>query len=134
MKKIKKFKIKTYSNKTGTLTPLTFDKQFQMKVKRVFFINGKKNKIRGNHAHKKCYQCFFPVIGKFILNIETPKKKERIMLSHSSKIAVLVPPKHWCSVKFISKISILMVACNQYFKANDYLRNFDEYKKYMRKK
>ena len=55
------------------------------------------------------------------------------MLNYLSKTAVLVPAKYWCGVKFISKNSILMVACDQYYDFNDYLETFDEYKKYLKK-
>ena len=134
MKKIKKFKIKTYLAKTGKLIPISFNKQFPIQVKRVFFLYGKKNKIRGDHAHKKCSQFFFLISGKIILDIKTLSLKKKILLTHSSKIAVLVPPKYWCSVKFVNKNSILMVACDQYYNFNDYLRTFDDYKKYLNKK
>ena len=79
MKKIKKFKIKSFSSAAGKLIPLNFDKQFPMRVKRVFFLHGNKNKIRGNHAHKKCSQFFVPILGKFILEIKTPSTKKRII-------------------------------------------------------
>ena len=134
MKKIINFKIKTHSSTTGSLTSLTFDKKFPIKVKRIFFINGKKNKTRGNHAHKKCSQFFIPLLGKFILNIKTPNAQKKIILNHFSKDAVLVPPKYWCSIQFTSKNSILMVACDKYYNIRDYLRNFAEYKKYIGKK
>ena len=134
MKKIKKFKIKTYLAKTGKLIPISFNKQFPIQVKRVFFLYGKKNKIRGDHAHKKCSQFFFLISGKITLEIKTPSAKKKILLTHSSKIAVLVPPKYWCSVKFVKKNSILMIACDQYYNANDYLKNFNDYKKYLRKR
>ena len=134
MKKIKKFKIKTYLAKTGKLIPISFNKQFPIQVKRVFFLYGKKNKIRGDHAHKKCSQFFFLISGKIILDIKTLSVKKKILLTHSSKIAVLVPPKYWCSVKFVNKNSILMVACDQYYNCNDYLVTFDDYKKYLNKK
>ena len=134
MKKIKKFKIKTYLAKTGKLIPISFNKQFPIQVKRVFFLYGKKNKIRGDHAHKKCSQFFFLISGKVTLDIKTPSAKKKILLTHSSKIAVLVPPKYWCSVKFVNKNSILMVACDQYYNFNDYLGTFDDYTKYLNKK
>ena len=133
MKKIKKFKFKAYSNKTGKLIPLTFNKKFPIKAKRIFFLYGKKNKIRGEHSHKKCSQLFFLIHGKVILNIKTLKMRKKIILNHLSKTAVLVPPKYWCGVKFINKNSILMVACDQYYKASDYLENFRDYKKYLKK-
>ena len=113
--------------------PISFNKQFPMKVKRVFFLYGKKNKIRGEHAHKKCSQFFIPIQGKFILNIKTPKTKKNFVLDHLSKNALLVPPKYWCGVKFINKNSILMVACDKYYNFNDYIGSFNKYKKYLNK-
>ena len=133
MKKIRKFRIKSYSGPTGKLIPISFNKQFPIKVKRIFFLYGKKNKIRGEHAHKKCSQFFIPIHGKVILNIKTPTAKKRIVMSRLLKTAVLIPPKYWCGVKFINKNSILMVACDQYYDFNDYLETFDEYKKYLKK-
>ena len=73
MKKIKKFKIKTYSSITGKLIPIAFSNKFPIKVKRIFFVYGKKNKIRGEHAHKKCSQFFIPILGKTILYVKTLK-------------------------------------------------------------
>ena len=134
MNKIKNIKIKSFSKSTGKLIPITFNKKFPIKVKRIFFLYGKKNKIRGQHAHKKCSQLFIPIQGKMILKILTPQSKKTIQLNTSSKNAVLVPPKYWCDVKFINKNSILMVACDKYYQINDYLKNFTEYKKYLIKK
>jgi len=134
MNKIKKYKIKSHSKSSGKLITMGFDKNFPMEVKRVFFLYGKKNKIRGDHAHKKCSQFFVPIFGKFILDIKTPSMKKKIVLTHSSNVAIFVPPKYWCSVKFLKKNSVLMVACDQYYKANDYIENFEQYKNYLRKK
>jgi len=133
MKKIKNFKIKAYSSITGKLIPLVFNKKFPIKAKRIFFVYGKKNKIRGDHAHKKCSQFFIPIFGKVILDIKTPKMKKKIVLNHLSKIAVLVPPKYWCSIKFTNKNSILMVICDQNYDFDDYLESYDDYIKYLRK-
>ena len=134
MKKIKKFKIKTYLAKTGKLIPISFNKQFPIQVKRVFFLYGKKNKIRGDHAHKKCSQIFMPISGKMILFTKTPFSEKKFLLDRNSKHAILVPPKYWCSVKFVKKNSTLMVMNDRYYEFNDYLETFDEYKKYFFKK
>jgi len=133
MKKIRKITIKSFTKSTGKLIPINFNKQLPIKVKRIFFLYGKKNKTRGEHAHKKCSQLFFSISGKIILDIKTLKARKRILLNHLSKNAVLVPPKYWCGVKFIGKNSILMVACDQYYDFNDYLETFTEYKKYLKK-
>tara|TARA_B100000029_G_C17394653_1_gene894726 strand:+ start:508 stop:912 length:405 start_codon:yes stop_codon:yes gene_type:complete len=133
MKKIKIYKLKSFSKSTGKLVPITFNKKFPFKIKRIFYLYGKKNKIRGEHAHKKCSQFFVPIFGKINLNIKTPKNNRNIKLSHKSKIGVLVPPKYWCGVKFLTNNAILMVICDQYYYFNDYLETFKDYKRYCKK-
>jgi len=134
MKKIKRYKIKSFYKSTGKLLPISFNQKFPMKAKRVFFLYGKKNKVRGDHAHKKCTQFFFPIYGRILLNIKTPNSNKSIKLSHSSNTAVLVPPKYWCGVKSIDKNSIVMVVCDKLYDYKDYLHTFTEYEKYLKKK
>jgi len=134
MKKIKKIGLKIHSNKTGNLLPITFDKDLKLKIKRIFFLYGKKNSFRGKHAHKKCTQIFIPVSGKFVLQVQTPKKNKKFILNFKSKTAILVPPKYWCIINFLEKNSVLMVACDQKYDSNDYIRNYKDYKNYFLKR
>ena len=134
MKKIRKFKIKSFESFSGKLIPISFNKKFPFLIKRIFFLHGIKNKTRGDHAHKKCSQLFMAVSGKMILNIKTLYKNKKFLLEKNSRYAVLVPPKYWCSVKFIKKNSVLMVMNDRHYEFSDYLENFDDYKKYLLKK
>ena len=134
IKKIKIFKIKSFKSYTGSLTPITFKKNFPFFVKRIFFLYGKKNKIRGNHAHKKCSQFFIPIYGNAVLTIKTNKKVKKIPLKRSTFNAVLIPPNYWCSIKFLNQNSIIMVACDRFYETNDYIKNFNLYLKHLRKK
>ena len=134
MKKIKKYKVQSIFKSSGKIITMSFDKNFPIKVKRIFFLYDKKNKIRGNHAHKKCSQFFLPVVGKFELRVKNIKKDKKIFLKDTAEKGVLVPPKYWVSVKFLTKNSSLMVVCDQLYNANDYIRNFNEYKNNLRKK
>ena len=134
MKKIRKIKIKSFKSFSGRLIPISFNKKFPFHVKRIFFLNGIKNKMRGHHAHKKCSQFFMAISGKMILKIKTPFLEKNFLMEKNSKHAILVPPKYWCSVKFIKKKSILMVMNDRYYEFSDYLETFDEYKKHLLKK
>ena len=134
MEKIKKIKIKSFKSFSGKLIPISFDEKFPFSIKRIFFLYGIKNKMRGDHAHKKCSQLFMAVSGKMILNIRTPYSKKNFLISKNSKHVILVPPKYWCSVKFIEKNSVLMVMNDRNYEFKDYLETFDEYKKYLLKK
>ena len=134
MKKIKKIKIKSFKSVSGKLIPISFNKKFPFLIKRVFFLYSSKNKVRGDHAHKKCSQLFMAISGKVILNIRTPNSKKSIPINKNSKYAILVPPKYWCSVKFVKKNSILMVMTDRFYEFKDYIETFNEYKKYLLKK
>ena len=80
MKKLKKVKIKSFSSLSGKLIPYTFTKNFPIKVKRIFFLYGKKNKIRGDHAHKKCSQLFVAISGKMLLEVKLQLLPKRFQL------------------------------------------------------
>ena len=134
MKKIKKIIINKFKSSSGKLVPFTFNKKFPLKVKRIFFIHGAKNKIRGNHAHKKCTQFFITISGKIILEVKNLHSKKKYLIKSNSKYGILVPSKYWCKVKFLVKDSVLMVITDQHYKFDDYLETFDEYKRYLLKK
>ena len=130
---LKIVKIKSYKKKSGTLIPINFNKEFPIKVKRVFFIYGKKNMSRGDHAHKKCFQVFIPIKGTISLKLEQHNKKEIILSSGKAK-AIVVPNLVWCKLKFLKKDSIVAVVCNRKYEFDDYIENYKEFKKLISKK
>ena len=56
---MKKIKFKSFKKKSGTLIAFSLKKDFPIKVKRIFIINGEKNFTRGDHAHKNAHNLFF---------------------------------------------------------------------------
>ena len=127
--KIKKNKIKSFNNLTGKLTPFTFDNKFPIKAKRIFYIVGKKNKIRGEHAHRKCSQFLFPLLGNFELSILNKTQNKRFIIYSRKNFGFLIKPKTWLKVKFLSKSSVLMVVCDKNYNFKDYIENLKEFKK-----
>ena len=81
MKKIRIIKLKSFIKKSGKLIPISFDNKFPFKVKRIFYIFGKKNQFRGDHAHKKCKQLFIPISGNISLNVKSKSQEKSIVLN-----------------------------------------------------
>ena len=133
IKKIRKFKLKSFKKRSGRLVPVEFEKNFNMKAKRIFYIHGKKNESRGNHAHKKCSQIFVPILGKIKLNIKSLNAIKKIILNHKKNTAVLIPPKLWCGLDFLSNDAIIMVICDYNYDFNDYIEKYSEYERFMKK-
>ena len=127
MKSPKIFNFKKFTKTSGKLLPITFDNKFPIKVKRIFFIYGKKNYIRGDHAHKKCSQVFFPIMGKIKINMKYKKTEKSINLSHNGSKALLVPPRIWSKVEFLKNNSVVLVLTDYEYDYKDYIETYKEF-------
>jgi len=133
MKKAKVFKLKSYIKKSGKLIPINFNRNFPIKVKRIFYIYGKKNHYRGDHAHKKCKQLFIPVSGSISLIMKSNDKEEIITLNSKNNKTILVPNLVWCRLKFLTKNAIVLVACDRKYEFKDYIEKYKDFKKIEKK-
>ena len=134
MKKIKIFKLKSYSKKSGKLVPINFNNKFPIKVERIFYIFGKKNYYRGDHAHKKCKQLFIPISGKIALFVKKNGKDKKIILDSKNNEGILVPNLYWCRLKFMTSNGIVMIICDREYEFQDYIEKYSEFKKIEGKK
>tara|TARA_B100000579_G_scaffold433119_1_gene451274 strand:- start:128 stop:514 length:387 start_codon:yes stop_codon:yes gene_type:complete len=127
-------KFKTFISDTGYLIPFSLKKDIPFSVKRIFIINGKKNKIRADHAHFKCSQYFVVIKGSISISYENKKGKFKKILSSTNKKTLFLKPKTWCKVKFINKESILIVFCDREYEFNDYIEYYQHFLKIIKKK
>ena len=128
------YNFKKYTKKSGHLVPISFKKDVPFKPKRIFLIYGKKNFVRGDHAHKKCSQFLFPVLGKIKVEYVSKNKKGSIVLNFNKREGYLLKPKTWCKIKFLTKNAILLVACDKEYEFNDYIESYQEFLKIIKKK
>ncbi len=129
-----KIKFKGFKKKSGTLVAFSLKKSFPFKVKRIFIINGKKNFIRGDHAHKRCSQFLFPVLGRIKIEYVSKNKKGSIILDHSKREGCLLKPLTWCKIKFLTQNAILLVACDMEYEFSDYIEKYTDFLKIIKKK
>ena len=123
-------KIKKFTKRSGKLLPITFNRKFPIKVKRIFFIYGKKKYKRGDHAHKKCSQVFFAIKGKIKINMKYKNTNKRVFLNENRSRALLVPPKIWSSVEFLNNNSIALVLADYEYNYKDYIETYKEFIKF----
>ena len=132
MNKIKIIKLRSYIKKSGKLIPISFDKNFPINVKRIFYIFGKKNEYRGDHAHKKCKQLFIPISGNISLIIKSKNREKTINLNPKKNTGILVSNLVWCRLKFLTKNCIVLVVCDRKYEFNDYIEKYSEFKKILK--
>ena len=56
------------------------------------------------------------------------------MLDHKKNKGHLLKPKTWCKIKFINDNSILMVFCDKEYDYKDYIENYKDFLKIIKKK
>ena len=127
MKLPKIFNLKKFTKRSGKLLPITFNNKFPIKVKRMFFIYGRKKYKRGDHAHKKCSQVFIPIKGKIKINMKYRKTEKNILLNANRSRSLFVPPKIWSSVEFLNSNSLVLVLTDYEYDFKDYIETYKEF-------
>lgn len=116
--------LKTFTDKRGNLTVL--EKVLPFDIKRVFYIYGVDNSIRGHHRHRKTIQAAVALQGSCIISNKSGKGLPVIefVLDSPSRCLLLQPDDyHW--MHNFSKDCILMVFASEFFDEHDYI--FEEY-------
>jgi hypothetical protein len=112
--------LKTFTDARGNLTVI--EKVFPFEIKRVFYIYGVDDSIRGHHSHKKTIQAAIALQGECrIMNQGSSALpiEEFIMNSPSKCLIIDHNDYHW--MDHFSKDCILMVFASEYFDENDYI-------------
>ena len=112
--------LKTFTDVRGNLTVI--EKVLPFDIKRVFYIYGVDNSIRGHHRHKRTIQAAIALQGRCrIMNqggMNIPV--EEFILNSPSKCLILnTEDYHW--MDNFSQDCILMVFASEYFDENDYI-------------
>ncbi len=107
----------------------THDVPFEFK--RMYYISKvPEGTRRGFHAHKKLKQLLFCPYGRIQLILENQHGREEIELSDPS-IGVIIEEPTWREMLWLQKESVLCVAASDYYVVEDYIRDYDEFKKYI---
>ncbi len=115
----------------GELSFLEGTHDVSFDVKRIYYISKvPEGTRRGFHAHKKLKQLLFCPYGRIQLILENKNGREEIELSDPS-IGVVIEEPTWREMLWLQKDSVLCVAASEFYKAEDYIRSYDEFKKYL---
>lgn len=123
--------IKTVSTvNAGELSFFEEMKDVPFDIKRIYYISKVPEGVRrGFHAHKKLKQFLFCPYGRIQLILENKFGREEIELSDPS-IGILIEEPTWREMLWLQKDSVLCVAASEYYDVEDYIRDYDEFKRY----
>ena len=122
-------KLNSFNDSRGVLIPINSNEDIPFKIERVFFIKELDNSFtRGNHAHFLTKQLLIPIQGECIVSLDNGKYKKDFTLNDHS-IGLFQDKMIWGSMNSFSKDCILLVLANMHFDKEDYIYDYQEFKK-----
>ena len=115
----------------GELSFFEATHEFPFEIKRIYYISKVPEGVRrGFHAHKDLKQLLFCPYGRIQLILENRTGREEIELSDPS-VGVVIDQCTWREMLWLQKDSVLCVAASDFYKVEDYIRDYDEFRQYI---
>ncbi|MBL7728710.1 MAG: FdtA/QdtA family cupin domain-containing protein [Dinghuibacter sp.] len=116
--------LKTFKDTRGNLTVI--EKEIPFGIKRIFYIYGVDDSVRGGHRHKTTIQAAICIHGRCIVSSDNgTTQQEDFVLDHPEKCLIL-QPEDWHTMHHFSPDAVLLVMASTYFDKDDYI--FEPYK------
>ena len=117
----------------GELSFFETSKDISFDIKRIYYISKvPEGTRRGFHAHKTLKQVLFCPYGTIQLILENELGREEFELSDPS-VGVLIEKPTWREMLWIQKDSVLCVGASDFYNTQDYIRDYEEFKRYIAK-
>ena len=116
----------------GNLTFIYENIHVPFPINRVFYsydIPGGED--RGAHAHKRCHQFLIAASGSFEVALDDGNSKRTVVLNRPY-FGLHIPPGIWAAEQGFSSGSICLVLASENYNEDDYIRNYEDYKKYLK--
>lgn len=115
----------------GNLTVAEANKNVPFDIKRTYWVyDVPGGECRGGHAHKQCLEFIVAVSGSFHVTLDNGKEKTTYLLNHPWQ-GLLVDTGVWRTLDDFSSGAVCMVLASEKFEEEDYIREYDDYLKYM---
>lgn len=112
----------------GSLSAGEFERTVPFKTQRYFLVYDVPTaETRGEHAHRICHQFLVAVKGSVHIVADDGVNREEFVLDKPN-VGIHLPPMTWGIQYRYSADAVLMVFASHYYDANDYIRNYDEFK------
>ena len=126
-----KYAFQQHGDDRGMLVALEEFNDIPFEIKRVYYMyDTKKGVHRGFHAHKNLQQILICIHGSCKVLLDNGKEKKIISLEKPYE-GLYVSNKMWREMYDFSSDAVLMVLASEIYKEDDYIRNYDEFLKFI---
>ena len=131
---IVKYVFQQHGDERGQLVALEEHKDIPFEIKRVYYMYDTcKGVTRGQHAHKSLEQILICIHGSCKLMLDNGKEKKIVSLEKPYE-GLYISNNIWREMYDFSSDAVLMVLASDVYKEEDYIRNYDEFLKFVNMK
>ena len=101
-------------------------------IKRAFYIFGSdRDVIRGQHANRDTQFVLINVAGTSKVKVKDGEGNEAIFCLNRPHTGIYLPTMVWKDMYDFSEDAVLMVLASDFYKENDYIRDYDQFVSYI---
>lgn len=129
MEAVKKIELPKILDPRGNLSFFENSNQIPFDIKRTYWIyDVPGGEIRGSHAFKESQEFIIALSGSFDIVIHDGEKEVKFCLNRSYS-GIYIPKLFWRRIENFSTNSLALIVSSIAYNSNDYIRDFDEFKK-----
>ena len=126
-----KYKFSSHGDARGQLIAIEAKKDIPFDVKRVYYIYDTKEGVRrGFHAHKKLQQILVCVHGSCKIHLDNGSEAQEVLLDKPFE-GLYISSGTWREMYDFSSDAVLLVLASELYDESDYIRNYDEFLKFI---
>ena len=118
----------------GHLVVIEGNKDIPFDIKRIFYIYGSdKDVVRGQHANRLSEFVLINISGRCDVFVDDGENQETVILDKPYQ-GIYLNKMVWKNMLNFSKDAILLVLSNEHYNREEYIRDYEEFKKIIREK
>lgn len=128
---IKKYTFPPHGDDRGQLVAIEEMKDLPFDIKRVYYIyDTLTDVVRGHHAHKCLKQVLLCVHGSCKIHLDNGHETAEVLLDKPNE-GLYIENDMWREMYDFTPDAVLLVLASEYYDESDYIRNYDEFKKFI---
>lgn len=129
-----KYAFQQHGDERGQLVALEEMKDIPFEIKRVYYMYDTGEGVRrGFHAHKSLEQILICIHGKCKILLDNGEEQKVVPLEKPYE-GLYIANDMWREMFDFSPDAVLMVLASDFYKEEDYIRNYDEFIKFVQEK
>ncbi|MCS3531090.1 FdtA/QdtA family cupin domain-containing protein [Chryseobacterium sp. JUb7] len=121
-------------DKRGNLSFFEHPNQLPFEIQRTYWIyDVPGGEVRGSHAFKEQQEFIIALSGSFDVVIHDGSEEQRFSLNRSY-YGLYIPKMYWRRLENFSTNSLALIVSDKSYNEQDYIRDFEEFKKLLNEK